>query len=538
MKFPVTISTPRGKKQIPLPLVLLGSLLLAIPFHLRPDNFIVDDGYFYPQIARFIIHGQGSTFNGITPTNGYHPLWMIVCIVAAKVTSESSPLIQIIAMVQDLFTIVSVALIVTIARRAHLHGALLGCMPILFFGMVLGIWRLLEANLALALQLGTLVLTVPILPGFYERTRRWQNILTGCMLGLLMLARLDLLFFAITVLAWGFFKKDPPRTLWNRFSSLVIQGGTAALLLTPYLLWNWHHFRHLLPISGAIKSTFPHVQHWGVASFMYPVVLALILNSALLLKRNKTSFDTLCLLTTAAAALHLAYTISFGGLAPWYLTTGYLAVSFAVICTVDSLFRIVPSLSWIEPALAALLFVAFLALGTLRLVSNFTYTHLIHGQLSFHVPYLEPKRALAIKLRETLPSASNIMIFDAPGGVAFYSGMHLLPIDGLVSDYAYNKELAKDGLAAYLGRKHIDFFIAPYVRQNQTYDRLFLKEQRASEGQTIEVQAPLTRQIAGTLLLPDSDLVFRFREINPDLETIYPEVGVWRIQHKDVSATR
>lgn len=42
--------------------------------------FIRDDAFFYFKVAQNISEGHGSTLDGINPTNGYHPLWMIVCI--------------------------------------------------------------------------------------------------------------------------------------------------------------------------------------------------------------------------------------------------------------------------------------------------------------------------------------------------------------------------------------------------------------------------------------------------------------------------
>ncbi|RIK27074.1 MAG: hypothetical protein DCC54_04475, partial [Anaerolineae bacterium] len=42
--------------------------------------FIRDDAYYYFKVAQNISEGLGSTFDGINPTNGYHPLWMLVCI--------------------------------------------------------------------------------------------------------------------------------------------------------------------------------------------------------------------------------------------------------------------------------------------------------------------------------------------------------------------------------------------------------------------------------------------------------------------------
>ena len=42
--------------------------------------FTRDDAYYYFKVAQNISEGHGSTFDGISRTNGYHPLWMLICI--------------------------------------------------------------------------------------------------------------------------------------------------------------------------------------------------------------------------------------------------------------------------------------------------------------------------------------------------------------------------------------------------------------------------------------------------------------------------
>jgi hypothetical protein len=42
--------------------------------------FIRDDAYFYFKVAQNISEGHGSTMDGINLANGYHPLWMVICI--------------------------------------------------------------------------------------------------------------------------------------------------------------------------------------------------------------------------------------------------------------------------------------------------------------------------------------------------------------------------------------------------------------------------------------------------------------------------
>jgi hypothetical protein len=42
--------------------------------------FTRDDAYYYFKVAQNISEGHGSTFDGVNRTNGYHPLWMLICI--------------------------------------------------------------------------------------------------------------------------------------------------------------------------------------------------------------------------------------------------------------------------------------------------------------------------------------------------------------------------------------------------------------------------------------------------------------------------
>ena len=42
--------------------------------------FTNDDAFFYFTVARNISSGYGITFDRLNPTNGFHPLWMAVCV--------------------------------------------------------------------------------------------------------------------------------------------------------------------------------------------------------------------------------------------------------------------------------------------------------------------------------------------------------------------------------------------------------------------------------------------------------------------------
>ncbi len=55
----------------------------------QPSPFFADDSFFYLQVGRNFALGHGSTFNGLMPTNGYHPLWMLLCAAVYRVFPES-----------------------------------------------------------------------------------------------------------------------------------------------------------------------------------------------------------------------------------------------------------------------------------------------------------------------------------------------------------------------------------------------------------------------------------------------------------------
>ena len=518
-----------------LSFVIAATLLLAIPFHVRPANFIVDDGFFYPQIARFIAHGQGSTFNGWMPTDGYHPLWMIVCVLAAKITSQSTALLQILGGVGDLLILFSLIVLVKFAEVDRKRGVFAGVILLLFMSMVLANWRLLETDLALALQIATLAVVVPIFPTVQARLGRWRNVALGTLLGLVMLSRLDLVFFAATVLSYQLFSRRESVSASSRIRSTFVQGLIATILVLPYFVWNYRSFHHLEPVSGAIKSTFPHInRHPGLSAIVFLIPVGFLLVAPLLFRKNRTLYDEIALLAGAAAVLHYIYTVSFGFMCTWYPTSGFICLAMGLIFWTDIVLRRFSIPYWLEIAAATCLVAVLIVAAALRTASNLTFTRLLAGRVSIHDKYLQPDRALAIKLDETLPANSRIFVYDGPGGVAFYSKMSILPVDGLVADYAYNDEVVRDGFARYAAEHDIDYVVAPYLKPGQIYDELGLREMRVAGGQTMDVEAPLTHKAAGRVMLQDVDLLFRIGTTSPGFEATLPELGVWRLEHNMV----
>ncbi len=51
------------------------ALVLSLPYD-KLVGLFDDDAFYYFGVAHNIAAGHGSTFNGLDPTNGYHPLWL------------------------------------------------------------------------------------------------------------------------------------------------------------------------------------------------------------------------------------------------------------------------------------------------------------------------------------------------------------------------------------------------------------------------------------------------------------------------------
>ena len=78
------MSHPRFPRLFELSLVsIVMAIYLYAAFsdaHNFVEWFIRDDAYYYFKVAQNISEGHGSTMDGINLANGYHPLWMLICI--------------------------------------------------------------------------------------------------------------------------------------------------------------------------------------------------------------------------------------------------------------------------------------------------------------------------------------------------------------------------------------------------------------------------------------------------------------------------
>lgn len=73
-------------KLVPVLTALCIAVFVLAPFRTAAYFDVFEDDFFYYAVAaRNMLAGRGSSFDGIHATNGYHPLWMLVCLEAESV---------------------------------------------------------------------------------------------------------------------------------------------------------------------------------------------------------------------------------------------------------------------------------------------------------------------------------------------------------------------------------------------------------------------------------------------------------------------
>ncbi len=160
--------------------------------------FLEDDFFYYLKVANNLAHGQGSTFNGLVPTNGYHPLWFLLLTGACAVSSSPKFILGFVALV----TFLSALSTYLLARRLLLLSDL-PLLPASALAAYAAIYSLhiLFGGMEIVLTIPLVLLTVllarqPELWSDTAHTTRNFAIL-GVAASAMILSRLDTLILAI-----------------------------------------------------------------------------------------------------------------------------------------------------------------------------------------------------------------------------------------------------------------------------------------------------------------------------------------------------
>ena len=178
--------------------------------------FTRDDAYYYFKVAQNISEGHGSTFDGINRTNGYHPLWMLICVpIFALARFDLILPLRVLLLVMSGLSVATGILLYRLIGKvfAPAIGAIAALFWVFSFDVLVIVY---QHGLETGIAAFFIVLLVYKL---YEFERSWRKhevskkqILTlGILAALTMFSRLDLVFFAAMVGLWIVFRGHPLR---------------------------------------------------------------------------------------------------------------------------------------------------------------------------------------------------------------------------------------------------------------------------------------------------------------------------------------
>lgn len=407
-----------------------------------------DDGYYYLEIARHVARGEGSSFDGLEPTNGYHPLWMLMLVPIAGATEDPGLRLVLSGALQVMLTGLGVLAAYRAARE--FVGPPAACLAGLAWLQYAFTYRATLSGLEFALQ----ALLLFAVAGLHARAWRAGRLSAGqaWKLGLLLtalfLARLETLALGLLVCAaWAWrLRSDPARG-----ATLARLLATLALALAAYVLVGTWLFERAWPVSAHMKREWSQAlllhdpvlaRHGRVVAELvdacWPVFnqkrslwpyLALGLFGPALLLARRSARPLLRGLMPLVAFAWLQYVAAVwlyhGGYAfqPWY----YLAPAWLCCLLVAQAAERLEA-RWPRATRAGMALV-----GTALLAFSL---HTAARARAERVQAGEPLHVAARWVLEHVPAGERIGAWNA-GGTAFFSGRSVIGLDGLVNSWPY-----------------------------------------------------------------------------------------------------
>lgn len=497
------------------PVLLLFLALALVPsaykLTLSPEvlvnGFLPDDAFYYYKTAFNIHDGYGSTFDTIHETNGYHPLWMLICSGLSFVTRDPAGYVTLVLAVNAV-VLGLLGLQLYKMFEPRLGVPLVGLLTVLVMGNAVSGSALLSGLETGIAALLVLVAVERTAHGSVGRTRDY--VFLGGLFALAFLARTDFVLCVPVLLAlilWRI-RSRGARVQSTRMLVLV---GALGLCVLPYLIWNLHVTGHLQQISGLVKSTrndgilvsfdalragLATVGKWVVLS-LSPVafhaqmsvpdmgsfgkwiaaLVALIVPVHLLATRSRVDGlrDPRLLALTGMSILLLGYyLVEYGAdVRPWHLTLVVITLQLWFVHTVRD---------WIASTRSAgrvLLVSLVVCFGVCQWTQTFAYRRL-YDQVNYRfVAPVHYSREVARWMSQNIPPEATIGVWNA-GFVGYFSGRRVVNLDGLINGRTLYEYLSNGpGVWQYIEDQGIDYisdyyFGDPAPEQSEIAGRLSL----------------------------------------------------------------
>lgn len=492
----------------------------------RPSPFFADDSFFYLVVGRNFALGYGSTFNRLMPTNGYHPLWMLLCAGVYRVFPDRIVGLHVIA---ALIVALNIIVLMVAARllgklQAPVWVAWTILIPFLF-GLQLGT----ESSLSAAFLAATLLALLE----FFERPGWRTGLAFNILAALAVLSRLDSIFVIAflwtALLVWCIrIKNERGETLALRIHLWFIP--LYAVLWGAYLASNQIWFHIWMPISGLLKSHNTH-DHLLGRNLPHTALLSLAICAISLLILWRWRRDRWFLFAEVPFFIGILFHAAYIALRmtsetrwTWYYVSWALLAALTASRAAGCLFHNVFSgAETLNSSASRMLRSAGMVLAVLLSV-------LLWYKMGWrHSREQAAENTRIPVLRQVLATnhLDRLLTYDQPGGMAYFSRSEIVPLDGLMADREFQTQLSQRGIGNFIRTDQIVGFAGPPVPFGKwgkdTYcGHLFLEStQYTCEPWTpgpngepqwiitgVEIYSRLPLAPAGYISLPPSNIVW------------------------------
>lgn len=243
--------------------------ITLLDFNSLLNTFLVDDAFYDFKVVANFARTHRITYDGEGLTNGYHPLWMLLITPFYTASNHGLDFVtRVMWIMLAIQTLSALMLYLNLSRlRANWWISFAGATIFALHSTMIDF----ESN-GLETSINTLALLV-LLYSFIElytaqRICWKRHAGFGCAAATAFLARTDnaialLVFFAI-LFGNTFYGNaaSPQENTRSRLFALIGSGCIAAILVSPWLLWNLVNFGSIVQTSGKVESIFTGEPHF------------------------------------------------------------------------------------------------------------------------------------------------------------------------------------------------------------------------------------------------------------------------------------
>ncbi len=232
--------------------------------------FVPDDYFYYTTIADTILQKGMSSFDGITLTNGYHPLYLAIIVVLAFISGSTTSLLFYI-----LLQVLIISSSIQIYRSCNKLYSLYSLSGIKKDLILLISWFISYKLILLHMEI---VLTIPLLYMFFynivkpQLQASYTTLSSLCLF--ILLSRIDTIILLTLPLFFYFSALERK----NKYLFLI-HFLPACIVVASYLYINTLSFQSIIPISGLAKglTIYPFTLsfHFWQDFFYHPFELSL-----------------------------------------------------------------------------------------------------------------------------------------------------------------------------------------------------------------------------------------------------------------------